>query len=85
MCMATATYSPVCGGTIASAWNYSDGGFNYTFSIPKGTGARVELLTGSSLTVNGLSVTPEELGGKTAEGRYIFELTAGEYNVKVTD
>lgn len=85
MGMATASYTPADHGTIASAWNYSNGATNYTFRIPEGTAARMEIPAGSSLTVNGLQVDAADLGGKTEGGRYLFELTAGSYDIRVTD
>ena len=78
-----ARYDSVC-GTIRAAWEFEQGKFVYRVTIPEGTSARVEfpLLNGTeTVTVNALSMTAEELGGKIVGGKMVFELTAGEYKI----
>jgi alpha-L-rhamnosidase len=69
-------------GRIESAWDWREGKFTYSFTIPKGTTARVEfpLLNGSEeILLNGRSFTAAELGGEVLDGKAIFVLGAGSY------
>ena len=72
-------------GRIESAWNWREGAFTYSFTIPTGSSARVEfpLLNGKdTILLNGISYTAAELGGRIEGGKMIFELTSGRYTVQ---
>lgn len=81
---AHAVYESVA-GVIESGWDAVDGGFDYCFTVPEDTSARVEIPygDGNTLTVNGLEFTPEELGGCVRGAKAVFGLDAGEYTVRV--
>ena len=69
-------------GRIESAWSWREGKFTYSFTIPKGTTARVEfpLLNGTEdLVLNARPFRVEELGGEILNGKAVFELSAGKY------
>lgn len=69
-------------GRIESAWDFREGLFTYSFTIPQGTSARVEfpLLNGRDyVEINHLKFGFEELSGKKEENKVIFELGAGTY------
>ncbi len=74
---ASATYRSVR-GTIESSWKLTDGACEYDFVIPAGTCARVSLLCGTQLTVNGQPVCAARDGD-----RLVFPLQAGTYHVRV--
>jgi alpha-L-rhamnosidase len=72
-------------GEIKSAWDFREGMFTYTCSIPEGTSARVEfpLLNGREcVVINGICFTAEALGGKVEGNKAVFELSAGEYTLQ---
>ena len=72
-------------GRIESAWDFREGLFTYSFTIPEGTSARVEfpLLNGrEEVSVNGKIFTAAQLGGKVVCGKAVFELGAGRYTVQ---
>lgn len=64
-------------GRIESEWGYENGRFTYRFTIPEGTGARVEfpLIDPHELTLNGKPATQFVKRGGVA----VAELPAGEY------
>ncbi|MBQ8358079.1 MAG: family 78 glycoside hydrolase catalytic domain [Clostridia bacterium] len=69
-------------GRIESAWDFREGLFTYQFTIPEGTGARVEfpLLNGRDFVmVNGCKREVGDLFGKIENGKAVFELGAGRY------
>lgn len=72
-------------GRIESAWDFREGLFTYTFTIPEGTGARVEypLLNGRDFVViNGCKREISELFGRVVNGKAVFELGAGQYTIQ---
>ena len=72
-------------GKIESAWHWEDGKFVWTFTIPDGVSANVELplpLGGDAFTLNGIDCTAETLGGKQAGNTAHFSLGAGTYLVR---
>ena len=69
-------------GHIESAWDFREGLFTYSFTIPTGTSARVEfpLLNGHDyVVINHQKLEVEQLFGKIVGGKAIFELGAGTY------
>ena len=69
-------------GRIESAWDFREGLFTYSFTIPAGTSARVEfpLLNGRDhVVINHQKLELEALCGKKVDGKAIFELGAGTY------
>ena len=71
-------------GRIESAWEMKDGVIRYSFTIPAGATARVELPCSAgegALTLNGKRVAFDEIGAKTECGKIVFELGAGKYQV----
>ena len=69
-------------GRIESAWDFREGKFTYSFTIPAGTTARVEfpLINGrETVVLNDRAFTAEALGGKVCAGKAVFELGAGKY------
>lgn len=69
-------------GRIESAWDFREGLFTYSFTIPAGTGARVEypLLNGRDyVVINGCKREVSELYGRILDGKAVFELGAGKY------
>ena len=69
-------------GRIESAWDWREGKFTYSFTIPAGTTARVEfpLLNGrEEVVLNARTFSAEELGGAVVKGKAVFELGAGKY------
>ena len=69
-------------GVICSAWDVVQGQFVYTFEIPAGASARVELLVdGDSVKINDVTFTAEQLGARRKGDRLCFELAAGQYTV----
>lgn len=71
---------------IRSGWSLINGSTVYEFVIPSGRSARVELPMPKDVerfTINGLSCTPEELGGRREHGRAVLELGNGSYTVTV--
>ena len=78
-------YYDSAAGRIESAWDFREGLFTYSFTIPEGTSARVEfpLLNGrEEVSVNGKIFTAAQLGGKVVCGKVVFELGAGRYTVQ---
>jgi hypothetical protein len=72
-------------GRIESAWDFREGLFTYSFTIPTGTSARVEfpLLNGREyVVINHRTFTAEQLGGKICGKKAVFELGAGRYFVQ---
>jgi len=72
-------------GKIKAAWKFENGIFEYNFTIPEGTSARVEfpLINGRNyVKINGVDFSAEELCGKINNSKLIFELSEGEYSVK---
>ena len=72
-------------GRIESAWDWREGLFTYSFTIPAGAGARVEypLLNGrEELVVNGKTMTVAQLHGRIENGKAIFELGEGRYVIQ---
>ena len=77
-----ATYNSVC-GHIESSWTREQGKVVYKFIIPEGTDARIELIhSGEDITVNGVNFTRAELGAFRRNGRLVFTLTSGCYEIK---
>ena len=69
---------------IISRWEYENGRFVWSFTIPYGT-ARVEfpLLYGqNNIELNGVLFDKKELHGSIENKKMIFELSAGRYTVK---
>jgi alpha-L-rhamnosidase len=69
-------------GMIESAWDWREGKFTYSFTIPAGTTARVEfpLLNGrEEVVLNARTFTAADLGGAVVKGKAVFELGAGKY------
>ena len=69
-------------GRIESAWDFREGLFTYSFTIPTGTSARVEipLLNGRDyLVINHQKLEMEQLFGKKVGKKLVFELGAGTY------
>ena len=69
---------------IISRWEYENGRFVWSFTIPYGT-ARVEfpLLYGqNNIELNGVLFDEKELHGSIENKKMIFELSAGRYTVK---
>jgi membrane-bound lytic murein transglycosylase len=67
---------------IESAWDWREGKFTYSFTIPAGTTARVEfpLLNGrEEVVLNARTFTAADLGGAVVKGKAVFELGAGKY------
>ncbi len=84
--MAHASYAAVCcqnGDSIESGWERVNGALVYTFVIPDGLSARVELIAGNRMKVNSLEMTAEELGGSECGGRFVFELGSGNYTIEI--
>ncbi|MBO7375745.1 MAG: alpha-rhamnosidase, partial [Clostridia bacterium] len=84
---AHATYSPHCvsaGEAIESGWERINGSVEYTVTVPGGTAAEGSFPAGRTLSVNGLAYTPEELGGRTENGRFVFPLGPGSYRVLIS-
>ena len=72
-------------GRIESAWDFREGLFTYSFTIPEGAGARVEypLLNGRDyLVINGCKREVADLFGRVENGKAIFELGAGSYIIQ---
>jgi hypothetical protein len=72
------------GGRIESAWDAVDGGFRYVFSVPENTGATVILPVDAArdtLLVNGIALHADELGATREDGKWRFEVGAGEYTI----
>ncbi len=75
-------YYDSAAGHIESAWDYREGLFTYSFTIPAGATARVEfpLLNGrETVEINGKAFTAEALSGRVENGKAVFELGAGKY------
>jgi alpha-L-rhamnosidase len=69
-------------GRIESEWSFREGLFTYSFTIPAGTGARVEfpLLNGrETVVINDKVMDVKALGGRIVNGKAVFELGAGRY------
>lgn len=69
-------------GRIESAWDFREGLFTYTCTIPEGTSARVELplLNGREFVViNAKRFELSALGGSIQGDKAVFELGAGHY------
>jgi alpha-L-rhamnosidase len=69
-------------GRIESAWDFREGLFTYSFTIPTGTSARVEfpLLNGRDyVVINHQKLEMEQLFGKKVGKKLVFELGAGTY------
>ncbi len=83
---AHATYAPRCaaaGECIESGWERVNGAIEYSVTVPSGTSARGEFPAGKRLKVNGLELSAEDLGGGTADGRYLIPLAPGSYAISV--
>ena len=79
---AKASYNSV-NGLIESGWRRENGEIVYTFTVPEGTDARIELpVAGNSITINGVSFNCDELGAFRRSGRMVFKLHAGKYELK---
>ena len=77
--MASAVY-----GNIYSRWEYENGEFTWSFSVPEG-GARIEfpLINGrKTVTLNGVEFTAKQLCGKIIDKKLVFELNSGDYIAK---
>ena len=86
MRIAKASYTPPCAGgeKIESGWEIYGGKTVYTFRIPEGLSAKVSLVPGDgAMKVNGLDVTPEELGASNVWGRTEFRLGSGRYRIEI--
>ena len=80
--MAHASFMPVCSDEhIESGWERVNGHIVYTFIIPAGTEATAMLLCGGSLKINGVEADVTELGGRLENGRAVFGLGAGRYEI----
>lgn len=69
-------------GRIESAWDFREGLFTYSFTIPTGTSARVEfpLLNGRDyVVINHQKLGFEQLSGKKVGKKLVLELDAGTY------
>ncbi len=69
-------------GTIESAWAYVNGGYEYDFTVPEGSQARVSILSGDTLFFNGLKMTREDLGASREGDRLVFTLGSGCYHIR---
>ncbi len=72
-------------GTIESSWQWQDGVYEYRFLIPEGTCAKVSLLGGSSMELNGKATSPQALGACVEDGRLVFSLEAGSYQIRISE
>ena len=78
------TYVSAAYRGILSRWEYENGRFVWSFTIPSGF-ARIEfpLLYGQkNVELNGVLFDEKELHGKIEGGKLIFELPAGRYTAK---
>ena len=72
-------------GMIESAWEIVEGKFEYKFTIPEGTSAKVCIPVKSkpaTLNINGVDIDVSALGAVVTKGRLVFELSEGTYTVK---
>ncbi len=71
---------------IRSRWEYENGYFTHTVTIPGGEGDIVfpRFRGESELLLLGNRITPEALGGKTEDTAFHFTLPAGTYTIKST-
>ncbi|MBO5779276.1 MAG: alpha-rhamnosidase, partial [Clostridia bacterium] len=81
---ADATYDSVR-GRIESRWHFEEGKFVWSFTVPDGVTAEIELPLpwgGEQFALNGIEMTAEALGGKQAGKTAYFTLGAGTYLVR---
>ncbi len=72
-------------GTIRSEWGRSGEKTVYRFEIPKGTFARVEIFvsdTKNYLEINGEKRSAEQLCAKKSQGKWIFDISCGNYIIR---
>lgn len=70
-------------GRIASAWYRVGDRFEYEFEIPEGVAADLTLAgEWSTVNINGLDFTPEQLGARCGADGISFVLEAGKYSIK---